>query len=158
MRSQKETEICSEILDELSRDRKKHPDFPDDLVHRVSIVNEESGEAIRAALQAMFEGHPVSLVRKELIETAAMCVRVIHSIDQVRFHDLTIPTELKWIFFSREYHLLVRVIDPDSDVYRVACNRIIKSDSPLVMGVPDSGSICEHCMSAYMRHKDDFRP
>ena len=69
--------LIHEILDELDRAEAKHPDWPDDILHQIAIVNEESGEATRAALQLEYEVGSKEDLRKELIQTAAMCVRMI---------------------------------------------------------------------------------
>jgi hypothetical protein len=63
---------------------KKHPLWPDDLIHGVAIVCEESGEAIRAALQCQYEGGEIDDVRRELVQTAATCFRMLAWIDKKR--------------------------------------------------------------------------
>lgn len=40
---------------ELAASRKKHPTWPRDIIHAAAVVAEESGELIRAALQAHYE-------------------------------------------------------------------------------------------------------
>jgi hypothetical protein len=74
-------EIINEILLELQRAEDLHPNFPIDVVRQVAIMSEESGEAVRAANQFDNEGGSLDDVRKELIETAAMCIRVIENLD-----------------------------------------------------------------------------
>lgn len=73
----KETNIITEVLDELSRAENKHPIWPVDVIHQVAIINEESGEATRAALQLIYEGGGIEEVKKEVIQTAAMCLRFL---------------------------------------------------------------------------------
>lgn len=81
---------------ELDRAVKKHPQFPIDIIHQVAIVQEEAGEAMRATLQCVYEGRAVSEVQKELIETAAMCIRVLDSIYTGRSERVNqLPTTLK---------------------------------------------------------------
>lgn len=48
--------IFSEIRRELTRAEELHPGFPDDMVHRVAIMTEEAGEALRAALNYYYHG------------------------------------------------------------------------------------------------------
>jgi hypothetical protein len=70
----------STILSELIRAENKFPTWPDDIIHAVSIVNEESGEAIRAALQYKYENGTLEAIEKELIQTAAMCLRCLYNL------------------------------------------------------------------------------
>ncbi len=70
--------ICMlEINKEISEAIKKFPGFPVDPVHMVAIMAEESGEAVQAALQYAYDNKPVENIEKELIQTAAMCVRCL---------------------------------------------------------------------------------
>lgn len=73
-------ELTEEIVDELFKAEKKHPHWPTDILHQIAIVNEESGEATRAALHFHYEGGPKEELRKELIQTAAMCYRMLQNI------------------------------------------------------------------------------
>lgn len=67
---------------ELERARKKFPQWPgseskQDILHASSIVCEEAGELIRAAVQFYGENGEVKDCFKEAIQTAAMCFRFI---------------------------------------------------------------------------------
>lgn len=66
---------------ELEAAMQKFPSFPADPIHAVSVMNEESGEAIRAALQWTYENGWVQAVATELIQTAAMCIRCLCGIE-----------------------------------------------------------------------------
>jgi len=74
-------EHIAEIKAELSRAKKKHPYFPKDLIHMVSVMNEESGETIRAALNYTYEKGDLQEVWLETIQTAAMCLRIMENIE-----------------------------------------------------------------------------
>jgi malate synthase len=74
-------EIIKEIEDELERAETIYPDYPFDLIHRVAIMIEEAGETMRAALNHEYHGDSLDLVREEAVQTAAMCIRLIDSID-----------------------------------------------------------------------------
>lgn len=68
------------ILEELERAKALHPKFPLDVIHQVAIMNEEAGEAIRAALNWSYHGEDVEHLKTELIQTAAMCLRCLEHI------------------------------------------------------------------------------
>lgn len=73
-------DLILEILGELDSAKTKHPGFPTDVVYQVAVMAEESGEVVRAAVQYAMEGGELSEVRSELIQTAAMCIRVINNL------------------------------------------------------------------------------
>ncbi len=64
-----------EILDELDRACVLHPDWPSDIVHQAAIVAEEAGEALQAANNHLHHGADLDLVRREMIQCGAMCLR-----------------------------------------------------------------------------------
>jgi hypothetical protein len=72
--------IAEEICDEIARAEKKHPNWPKDVIKAAAIVSEENGELIRAAVQFDMEGGSIEAVRKEAIETAAMCIRLLKNL------------------------------------------------------------------------------
>lgn len=72
--------IYDMIDNELEFALQKFPKFPCDPLHAIAVVNEESGEATKDALQWCYESdkNKNSLtLKKELIQTAAMCIRMI---------------------------------------------------------------------------------
>ena len=73
--------IYSAIDKEVIRAERKHPEFPKDILHQVAILNEESGEVTKAALQHVYEKGYKSWIKLELIQTAAMCVRMLKSME-----------------------------------------------------------------------------
>ena len=75
-----ETYNLIDILSEVERAREKHPEWPDDIIHAVAIVAEESGEAVRAALNHVYHGGSIDEVRTELVQTAAMCIRMLENL------------------------------------------------------------------------------
>lgn len=70
------------ILKELDRARILYPDatWPDDVVHQVSIMAEEAGEALRAALNLTYHGGTREELVKELVQTGAMVVRCLKAV------------------------------------------------------------------------------
>ena len=66
---------------ELARAEQKHPNWPvDDLLHQVAILNEESGEATRAVLHIVEGKGNLKDFEKEVIQTAAMCLRILNNL------------------------------------------------------------------------------
>ena len=72
--------VLSDILQEVERAKGKHPEWPDDIIHAVAIVAEESGEAVRAALNHVYHGGAIDEVRTELVQTAATCIRALDNL------------------------------------------------------------------------------
>lgn len=66
-----------EILMELDRAERKHPSWPDDMIHRSAIVAEEAGELVRASLQNRYEGDRLKEMKKEATQTGATCLRFL---------------------------------------------------------------------------------
>ena len=74
--------ILKLIEEELERAENLHPEFPKDILHQIAIVNEESGEATRASLHYIYEKGTLENVEMELIQTAAMCVRMLKNLNR----------------------------------------------------------------------------
>lgn len=73
--------LADDIDREIARARRKFP-RPDYLT---TALTEEHGEAVRAILEHMYAPTKVNAaeVRKELIQTAAMCIRLIMEGDPI---------------------------------------------------------------------------
>lgn len=70
--------ILNDIHKEYWNACKKHPYWPEDLIHQIAIMQEESGEAIREALRYQYnEGGTIEDLKKELIQTGAMVIRCL---------------------------------------------------------------------------------
>lgn len=69
-----------EIDAELARAEQKHPDFPKDMFQQLAIMQEEAGEVTKAVLHYHFEKGSLEAVREELIQTAAMCIRMLQNL------------------------------------------------------------------------------
>ena len=70
------------MLQELERAKAKHPVWPTDIVHQVAIMVEEAGEALRAVLNSAYEGGNIEEVRREVIQTGAMAIRVLMNLEK----------------------------------------------------------------------------
>jgi hypothetical protein len=71
------TKYMGEIAAELLRAEQKFPGFPTDPIHAASIVGEESGELMQAALQHTYEGGSHEALMREAIHTGAMALRFL---------------------------------------------------------------------------------
>lgn len=72
----------NEIDVELSKAKEKHPNYPTDIFHQLAIMQEEAGEVTMAVLHLHYEKGSVAEVRKELVQTAAMCMRMLENLPQ----------------------------------------------------------------------------
>ena len=75
------------VMDEVSRATRKFPTWPDDPLHAVAVLGEEFGELTKAVLQTIYEPHKVQEgeLRTEAIQTAAMALRFLASLDRYEF-------------------------------------------------------------------------
>ena len=71
--------VFDEIMREYGKAVRKHPDstWPKDVVHMTAIMAEEAGEAVQAANDVWHGGASQEPLRRELAQTAAMCVRCL---------------------------------------------------------------------------------
>ena len=76
-------DLIEAILCELALAEDEHPSWPKDIIHQVAIMAEESGEAVRAALQFAYETGTIEDYRMELIQCAAMCLRCLKHLPEV---------------------------------------------------------------------------
>ncbi|GEM_PF-4033695 len=65
---------------ELQRAEEIHPNFPNDMFQQLAIMQEEAGEVTKAVLDYHFGKDTIEHVREELIQTAAMCVRMLQNL------------------------------------------------------------------------------
>ena len=75
---------------ELTKAKQKHSDYPDDMFRQVAIINEESGEATKAVLHYHYENGSIEDIKKELIQTAAMCMRMLENLTDKFREDINI--------------------------------------------------------------------
>lgn len=82
MNQSPDSKITTEILTEFHKAKTKHPTWPTCLFRMDAIVGEEKGEVTRAVVQYDMEGGKLEEIRKELIQTAAMCIRMIENLPE----------------------------------------------------------------------------
>ncbi len=70
-------QMIEAVFAELYRAEEKHPEWPEDVIHRAAIVAEESGELVQAALQNVYESGSKEHMIEEAIQTAAMALRFL---------------------------------------------------------------------------------
>lgn len=75
--------VIEEVQAELQRATAKSPTWPTDPLHALAVLGEEYGELNKAMLQRTYEPHKSSIadVRMEAIQTAAMALRLVMSLD-----------------------------------------------------------------------------
>ena len=80
--------LIQDINSEVARAIDKFPKWPSDPIHAATIIAEECGELQKAILEAVYEPNKeivVSHIRDEAVQTAAMCMRFIDSLDNHKY-------------------------------------------------------------------------
>ena len=72
--------ISVEVKNELDRAKEIHPGYPNDMFRQIAIMNEEAEEATKAVLHYHYEKGSIDDVKKELIQTMAMCMRMLENL------------------------------------------------------------------------------
>lgn len=80
-------QTLDEVLAELNRAMEKFPTWPTDPLHALAVLGEEYGELNKEVLQLTYEPHKSSpaAVREEAIQTAAMAIRFLLSLDSYTY-------------------------------------------------------------------------
>ena len=78
---------ASTAIEEVERAMRKFPTWPTDPLHAVAVLGEEFGELTKSVLQMTYEPHKTSSMelRAEAIQTAAMALRFLMSLDAYEF-------------------------------------------------------------------------
>lgn len=76
--------IYSEIEKEVTRSFKKHGKMPINVFEQFAIVQEELGEVSKAILDYKYNNADFEDIKTELIQTAAMCVKMLQKINNGR--------------------------------------------------------------------------
>lgn len=67
---------------ERRRSMELHGELPGDLIHGTSIMVEEAGEALRAALNHRYHGESIDELKTEVIQTGAMCLKLLLQLEE----------------------------------------------------------------------------
>ena len=78
--------ISNDIYLELERSNMKHGEMPENMFEQITIVNEEIGEVSKAILDFHYEDGTLDDVRKELIQSCAMCVKMLLKMFPFKIH------------------------------------------------------------------------
>lgn len=75
--------VMNSVFTELTRAIAKFPTWPTDPLHAIAVLGEEFGELTKDVLQMTYEPGKTTAenVRKEAIQTAAMALRFVASLD-----------------------------------------------------------------------------
>lgn len=94
-------EIVQMVFAELKRAVIRFPTWPTDPLHALAVLGEEYGELTKAMLQHTYEPHKSTRedVRTEAIQTAAMALRLLLSLDRYEYrhsaqHEQCTPEKL----------------------------------------------------------------
>ena len=100
------TDYIGRVWTELANATKKYPEWPTDPLHALAIVGEEFGELTKDVLQFSYEPNKTSAenVRSEAIQTAAMALRFIESLDQYIYKAGEQHRQDKWKEIQQNYH------------------------------------------------------
>ena len=80
-------DVCDLVIDELDRAMRKFPTWPTDPLHALAVLGEEYGELTKEVLQTCYEPEKSSpgAITKEAIQTAAMAIRWVISLDEYKY-------------------------------------------------------------------------
>lgn len=81
------SQTTSDVLAEVERATRKFPTWPTDPLHALAVLAEEFGELTKDMLQLTYEPHKTCKdnVRAEAIQTAAMSLRLLMSLDRYEY-------------------------------------------------------------------------
>ena len=88
-----------QILHEVDNSMEKYPTWPTDPLHALAVLGEEYGELTKDILQMTYEPHKTSPenIKTEAIQTAAMAIRFVMSLDTYEYTALKQHQQCKQI-------------------------------------------------------------
>jgi hypothetical protein len=73
--------ISMAIIKEVHRAEKSYPEWPIEIDRGVALMAEEAGEAVKAANDHLWHFGTKTWLKKKLVQTAAMCVRMLAALE-----------------------------------------------------------------------------
>jgi hypothetical protein len=97
--------VISSVWAELERAIAKFPTWPTDPLHALAVLGEEFGELTKDVLQMSYEPGKTNAenVRKEAIQTAAMALRFVASLDAYIYKAGEQHRQQKWMAEQEAY-------------------------------------------------------
>lgn len=82
--------MINDVIKEVRKATQKFPTWPTDPLHALAVLGEEFGELTKEMVQMVYEPHKTDkdTIRKEAIQTAAMALRLVMSLDQYDYKPL----------------------------------------------------------------------
>ncbi|MDB4403248.1 hypothetical protein N9204_00270 [bacterium] len=76
-----------DVIKETSKAKAKFPKWPTDPIHATAIIAEELGELQKSVIESVYEPYKGSRsnIRTEALQTAAMCLRFLESLDAGKY-------------------------------------------------------------------------
>lgn len=97
--------IVSAVFGELERAVRKYPEWPTDPLHALAVLGEEFGELTKDVLQMTYEPHKTNAenLRAEAIQTAAMALRFVASLDDYIYKESEQHRQAEWEEVRKKY-------------------------------------------------------
>lgn len=82
--------MIKDVIKEVEKATQKFPAWPTDPLHALAVLGEEFGELTKEMVQMVYEPHKTNKdeIRKEAIQTAAMALRLVMSLDEYEYKPL----------------------------------------------------------------------
>lgn len=107
MMKPRSSDMISAVYNELTLALEKFPTWPTDPLHALAVLGEEYGELTKDVLQMTYEPGKTNAenVRKEAIQTAAMALRFVASLDAYIYKAGEQHRQEQWQATLDAYHL-----------------------------------------------------
>lgn len=153
-------DCAADVFKEIGKAIAKFPTWPTDPLHTLAVLGEEYGELTKAVLQLTYEPHKTSMdeLRTEAIQTAAMSLRFLQSIDTYQFkrgeqhkqelYAAPSPVQSAWTAHGiKREDTCVWVQDSDGP-WNTSCGKVFEftNEGP----AENEANFCYHCGGALL--------